>query len=218
MFQIAIIDDHRVLIDTLRYVLGMEPDLELIGTANDIESARHLLENVTADIVLIEVQLPDGDGFDLISTIHENSPDTRVVILTTTLDDTTIMRALDYEVHGFLTKACSLDELLTTLRTVAKGEISIASNLLINVLKHQPWKNVIIDNSNHSWECLTSREMEVLNCLALGKSGSMIANELYITPFTVRTHIRNLMSKLGVHTRLEAVSFALSRGLIQMPR
>lgn len=218
MVKIAIIDDHQVLIDTLRYVLSMEPDLELIGAANDLESARHLLEYVTADIVLIEVQLPDGDGFDLISTIHENSPNTRVVILTTTLDDTTIMRALDYEVHGFLTKACSLDDLLTTLRRVAKGEISIASNLLINVLKHQPWKKVIFDDINHSWECLTSREMEVLNCLALGKSGSMIANELYITPFTVRTHIRNLMSKLGVHTRLEAVSFALSRGLIQIPR
>jgi two-component system, NarL family, nitrate/nitrite response regulator NarL len=216
--QIAIVDDHQVLIDTLRYVLGMEPDMELIGAANDLESARHLLNKVSADIVLIEVQLPDGDGFDLITLIRQASPETRIVILTTTLDDTTILRALHHEVDGYLTKACSLDELLSTLRAVANGETSIASNLLIKVLKRQPWKKVVFEDSNHAWECLTCREMEVLNCLALGKSGGTIAMELHITPFTVRTHIRNLMSKLGAHTRLEAVSFALSRGMIQTPR
>jgi len=90
--------------------------------------------------------------------------------------------------------------------------------LLMRMLKRQTRSRVILEDNRRSWICLTSREMEVLHCLVLGKSSDLIADELHITPLTVRTHIRNLMSKLGVHTRLEAVSFALTRGLVQAPR
>lgn len=218
MLRIAIVDDHQILIDTLRFVLEFEPDMEIAGAANNLEEARELIKSTTPDIMLLEVLLPDGNGFELVSLLRKHCPQTRLIILTTAIDDITIMRALDYEVQGLLSKTCSLDELFSTLRKVGKGEISIGADLLMRMLKRQTRSRVILEDNRRSWICLTSREMEVLHCLVLGKSSDLIADELHITPLTVRTHIRNLMSKLGVHTRLEAVSFALTRGLVQAPR
>ena len=218
MLRIAIVDDHQILIDTLKYVLKFEPDMEFAGSANNLEEAGRLIKSTVPDIMLIEVLLPDGNGFELIPLMRKHCPKTRIIILTTAIDDLTTMRALDYEVNGLLSKTCSLDELFTTLRKVGKGETSIAAELLMRMLKRQNRSRVILEDNHRSWICLTSREMEVLDCLVLGKSSELIASELNIAPLTVRTHIRNLMSKLGVHTRLEAVSYALTRGLVQAPR
>jgi DNA-binding NarL/FixJ family response regulator len=217
MARIVIVDDHQILVDILKIVLENEPDLEFVGAAHDLSSARELMQHTMTDILLLEVQLPDGNGFDLLPTIRRINPSTRIVVLTSAIDDITIMRALDNDVQGLLYKTCSLEELLATIRKVDQGDISIASELLLRALKRQQRSKVILEDNHRTWVCLTTREMEVLHCLASGKSGDRIATELNIAPFTVRTHIRNLMSKLGAHTRLEAVSFALTHGLIQAP-
>jgi DNA-binding NarL/FixJ family response regulator len=217
MIHIVIVDNHRVLIDTLELVLYWEADFELIGAAPDLNSARQLIKTHPPDVLLLEVHLPDGDGLELIPYVQENSPKTKIIILTTSVDDILIMRAIDQNVHGILTKGCSLNELLSSIRAAANGDMAIASHLLIKVIKRQALSTKLARKNECVWEILTDREMDVLNCLALGKSGNMIAKELHIAPLTVRTHIRNLMSKLGVHTRLEAVSFALKQGIIEAP-
>lgn len=217
MIQIIIVDNHRVLVDTLELVLNWEAGFELIGAAPDLNSARQFLKNQSPDVLLLEVHLPDGDGLELIPYVQETSPKTKIIILTSSVDDILVMHAIAQNVHGILTKGCSLNELLSSIRAAANGEMAIASHLLINVIKRQAMSTKLVWKKECIWEKLTDREMDVLNCLALGKSGNMIATELHIAPLTVRTHIRNLMSKLGVHSRLEAVSFALTQGIIEAP-
>jgi two-component system, NarL family, nitrate/nitrite response regulator NarL len=167
---------------------------------------------------LLEAHLPDGDGLELIPHIKEKSPDTKVIILTSSVDDVLVVRAIKQNVQGILSKGCSLEELLNSIRAAAKGELAIPSHLLVGVLRRQASRTHSVREDEYLWEKLTHREMDVLNCLALGQSSKIIASQLHITPLTVRTHIRNLMSKLGAHTRLEAVSFALSRGIIEAPQ
>ncbi len=217
MTQIIIIDNHRVLVDTLELVLKWESGYELIGAASDLKSARQLLKNYSPDILLLEAHLPDEDGLELIPYIQETSPATKIIILTSIIDDALVMRAVDQNVHGILTKGCSLEDLLSAIRAATNGELAISSRLLVDVIQRQATSSKLMRKKENIWEKLTDREMDVLNCLALGKSGSCIANELHIAPLTVRTHIRNLMAKLGVHTRLEAVSFALTQGIIEAP-
>ena len=217
MIKVTIIDSHRVLTDTLKLVLNREVSIKLIGAAADINNARQLLNSQSPDVLLLEVNLPDGDGVELIPYIQEKSPKTKIIILTSSVDDILVMRAIKHNVHGILSKDCSLDELLSSIRAAANNEMAFASHLLVEVIRRRITDPALIREKEYIWERLTDRELDVLNCLALGKSGSMIANELNITPMTVRTHIRNIMSKLGVHSRLEAVSFALTRGIIETP-
>lgn len=218
MIYVSIVDNHQVLIDTLELVLNWEVGFELVGSASDLNSARQLFKVQSPDVLLLEAHLPDGNGLDIIPYIKDKSPKTRIIILTSSVDDLLVMRAIQQEVNGILSKGCSLDELLTSIRMAANDEIMIPSKLLLGVLRRQANRTTVVKDKDLLWEELTNREMDVLNCLALGKSGHVIARELHIAPLTVRTHIRNLMSKLGVHTRLEAVSFALSRGIIESPR
>lgn len=217
MIQVSIIDSHKVLSDTLKLVLDWETGFELVGAASDMESARRLVKNSSPHVLLMDVFLPDGDGFELIPLIREASPVTNIVILTSAVEDALVLRAIEQNVQGILTKSCTYDELLSCIRAAAQGELAIPNYLLAGVLRRQANKTVAIGDDDYLWEKLTHREMDVLNCLALGQSSKAIASQLHITPLTVRTHIRNLMSKLGAHTRLEAVTFALSRGIIQAP-
>lgn len=217
MIQIIIIDNHRVLVDTLELVLKWKQGFELMGAAPDLNSARQLLNKRPPDVLILEVNLPDGDGFDLISHVRVTSPKTKIIILTSSVDDALVMRAVEQNVHGILTKGCSLDELISSIDAAANGELAISSKLLVDVIRRQATSSKLMRKKDYIWEKLTEREMDVLNCLALGKSGNTIAKELHIAPLTVRTHIRNLMAKLGVHTRLEAVSFALTQGIIEAP-
>jgi DNA-binding NarL/FixJ family response regulator len=137
-----------------------------------------------------------------------------VVVLTSYTDEDTIMRAIDIGVSGFLPKSASLSDFFDTLRKVVEDEIVMPPSLLIGLLRRVPRDRAVMRREGTMWERLTPREYEILICLAAGKSGSTIAEELNIAPLTVRTHVRNLMSKLGVHSRLEAVAFGVKHGLI----
>jgi two-component system, NarL family, response regulator LiaR len=217
MIKIAIIDNLRLLTDTLNLVLNWEPDLKLVWATSDISNAYTLLESQSPDVILLEIHISDSDGYDLVSHIQDQFPKTKIIILTSTVNDTLIVRAIKQNVHGILSKRCSLSELISAIRAAANGDIAIASNILVGVIRRQTIKTKFVREREYLWEKLTDREKDVLNCLALGKSGNMIAKELNITPLTVRTHVRNLMTKLGVHSRLEAVSFAICTGIIKVP-
>ncbi len=145
------------------------------------------------------------------------SPKTQVVVLTCLSDEKTLMRAIDKGVNGFVSKSGSLNDLLFAIRKAADGEIVMPPSLLLGLLNRIPRGKTVNYSEEQIWEDLTIREREILERLARGKSGTSIAAELNIAPLTVRTHVRNIMAKLGVHSRLEAVSFGLRNGLIDPP-
>ena len=217
MVSLAIIEDHQILVDSLVLMLRQEPDLEFLGAAESLAKGRDLVRRITPDVLLLDISLPDGDGLDLLPEVRRFSPETQVVVLTSYTDETTLMRAIDSGVNGFVSKSGSLTDLLGTIRQAAEGEIIMPTSLLMGLILRMPRDKNATYREEKGWERLTLREREILELLVKGESGEAIAGNLHIAPLTVRTHIRNLLAKLGVHSRLEAVAFGLKNGLIEPP-
>lgn len=214
---VAIVDDHQVLVEALKSVIQSEADLQVVGEANTCADGLNLVQRQRPAVLLLDVNLPDGDGLSLVPRINQAAPQTAVLILTSFSDEATLLRAIDLGVSGFVSKNRHLSEVLGAIRQVAAGEIAIPTSLLLGLLGRKPKGRGRDLDLRQEYEPLTGREREILTCLAQGKSGPEIAAQLNIAPLTVRTHIRNLMEKLGVHSRLEAVTFALHHGLIDSP-
>lgn len=217
MIRVAIIEDHHVLTDALKLMLEYEADFEFAGSADSVASAQQLLASLKADVILLDVFLPDGNGLDLVPILKGADTDCKIVVFTGYPDENVLMRSVDLGVEGFITKDRSLPELFAGIRQVMRGEIIMPAEMLMGLVKRLGRERVYIEKDNKALDRLSPREHEILLALTLGKSGDDIADELNIAPLTVRTHIRNMMSKLGVHSRLEAVAFALSQGLIDFP-
>jgi DNA-binding NarL/FixJ family response regulator len=215
MISIAIVEDHLVLVEALELLLSSEGDISIAGSADNFSDGQEMLQRIKPDVLLLDVGLPDGNGLDLIPIVQAKTPETKIIVLSCLTDENTLIRAIDGGVTGFISKGSSLSKLLSTIRKVAKGEIVLPSSLLFGLLKRYPRDKAVISVEEQLWERLTPREQEVLAHLAHGKSGEDIASTLHIAPLTVRTHVRNLMSKLGAHSRLEAVAFGLKYGLIE---
>jgi DNA-binding NarL/FixJ family response regulator len=214
MISIAIVEDHLVLVEALELLLNSEGDIRIAGCADNFSEGREMLQTVKPDVLILDVGLPDGNGLDLIPIVKSCTPNTKIIILSCLTDENTLIRAIDSGITGFISKGSSLSKLLSTIRKVAQGEIVLPSSLLYGLLKRYPRDKAVVSADEQIWEHLTPREQEVLTHLARGNSGDDIARHLHIAPLTVRTHVRNLMSKLGVHSRLEAVAFGLKYGLI----
>jgi DNA-binding NarL/FixJ family response regulator len=217
MISVAIIEDHQILVDSLGLMLRYEPDMEFLGAASSLKDGEVLVGNSIPDVLLLDIGLPDGNGLDLVPEINTTSPDTHIVVLTSLSDEATLMRVIDSGISGFVSKNSQLSELLETIRKAADGEIVMPTSLLMGLLMRLPRDKAAAYQDEKGWQRLTVREQEILEMLAKGKSGNEIAEELHIAPLTVRTHIRNMMSKMGVHSRLEAVAFGLKNGIIDPP-
>lgn len=217
MITVAMIEDHQILVDSLGLMLRYESDIEFLGAASSLANGSRLVQDTTPDVLLLDVGLPDGNGLDLIPEINQISPQTNIVVLTSLSDETTLMRVVDSGISGFVSKNSQLSELLDTIHKAAEGEIVMPTSLLVGLLQRLPRDKAATYKEEKGWERLTVREQEILELLASGKSGDEIAEELHIAPLTVRTHIRNMMSKMGVHSRLEAVAFGMKNGLIEPP-
>jgi len=212
MISIAIIEDHQMLIDALSVMLSSSSEFSFAGSANNLNDGLALIERTQPDVLLLDVGLPDGDGLDVLPEVKRRFPHTQVVILTSMTDEDVLVRALDSGVSGFVSKSGALADLFSSIRKAAQGEIVVPPSLLLGLLKRLPHGKVSSDEE-HVWEELTAREHEILELLARGRSGADIAKALNIAPLTVRTHVRNIMAKLGVHSRLEAVAFAQKHGI-----
>lgn len=217
MIRVAIIEDHQILVDSLGLMLRYEQDMEFLGAASSLSDGQILVENCSPDVLLLDVGLPDGNGLDMIPQVNTASPDTNIIVLTSLSDEPTLMRVVDSGISGFVSKDSQLSDLLETIRKAADGEIVMPTSLLMGLLMRLPRDKAAAYKDERGWERLTIREQEILELLAKGKSGNEIAEELHIAPLTVRTHIRNMMSKMGVHSRLEAVAFGLKNGIIDPP-
>jgi DNA-binding NarL/FixJ family response regulator len=217
MISVAIVEDHQILVDTFGMMMKNDPEIELVGNANSVADGRELVRRCSPNVLLLDVGLPDGNGLDLIPEVKRCCPETQIVVLTSMTDETTLMRAIEGGVSGFVSKSSSLTDLLETIRQAASGEIVMPTSLLMGLLMRMPRDKAATYREEKGWEHLTLREREILEELARGKSGTAISEELHIAPLTVRTHIRNLMAKLGVHSRLEAVAFGLQHGIIDPP-
>ena len=199
-----IVEDHLALRKGLELLLrGTEFDV--IGTADDAEEGRRLIERRQPGVAIIDIGLPGASGLDLTRRIVANHPEVGVLMYTGIGDQDTLVRALDSGARGFALKAGSPEELLEAIRAVAAGRSHVDERLRPLLLARFTTERIGV---------LSPREREVLDLLAQGLNGEEVATRLVLSPETVRTHVRNAMEKLEANTRVHAVAIALRQGEI----
>jgi DNA-binding NarL/FixJ family response regulator len=216
---LLICDDHKVLTDALSTVIGLDPDFRLVGPpVHTPDEGVALAAEQLPDVVLMDIVFKgvDTTGIEATRKIKESSPSTKVVIMTAHDDDRLMVEAVEAGASGFLSKDLPADEILQATKAAAEGEVLIdpvtLTRLLAQVAREREEQRDALALLND----LTERERQILDLLAQGKRNDDIAQELYISPQTVQTHVRNILGKLRVHSKLEAVAFAVKHGAIQV--
>ncbi|MBU6424353.1 MAG: response regulator transcription factor [Chloroflexota bacterium] len=203
--RVLLVDDHFLFADALGSVIRSLPEYEVAGIAQSGAQAISLARTSRPDVILLDYHLPGYDAADLIPRLRSLSPGARIVVLTSDSSDGTLVRGLRAGVEGYLTKERALDDVLDALRVVASGGRYLTDEQLAR-------SHAITGEG--TGDALTQRELEILRLLAQGKPSDGIAGELSISENTVRTHLQNIFSKLGAHSKLEAVTTANARGLL----
>lgn len=202
--RVLCVDDHPVVRDGLAAIINLQPDMMLAGAAAAGGEALERFRELRPDITLVDLLLPDMSGFELIEKIKEQSPNARIIVLSSHEGDVHIQRALEAGALGYVAKGIVRDELLQVIRSVHAGKRSMPAAVAQKLAEH------IAD------EAISPREVEVLSLVAAGKRNKEIAGALSIAEDTVKMHVRNILSKLQVNDRTEAVTLALRRGIIHL--
>jgi DNA-binding NarL/FixJ family response regulator len=208
--SVAVVDDHVMVAEMLSFVISSQPDLRLVGTAGGVAEALALVEAERPRVVLMDFRLPDGDGIAAVKLLLERWPDTAVIMLSGTDEHDLLAHAAEAGCVGFLAKDRPIEDVIAAVRAAARGELVFKAGeiaLLLSRLRHTP----SVDS-----QLLTSRELEILRLLAKGHSTDAIADELFISVNTVRNHVSKILSKLGAHSKLEAVAIAVRDKLVTL--
>ncbi len=214
--RVLLVDDHRLLIESLASVLSREPDMQVVATAGSVADVRAALKDAV-DVVLMDYRLPDGTGVDATRSIKARWPSARVVMLTAIDDEETVLESIQAGADGYLTKDRALEDVVATVRAAHAGATLLPRSVIITIARRVAEAR---DRQAEQLpvESLTPRELEVLRALTEGLATPQICERLIITPNTLRTHVQNIMGKLHVHSKLEAVAFALRHHLVEPPR
>ncbi len=205
MIRVLVVDDHPVVRSGLVGLLGSEPDLEVVGEAENGRQGVDLAASLTPDVVLMDLRMPVLDGAAATAEITA-AGSARVLVLTTYDTDGDILRAVEAGATGYLLKDTPRDQLLAAVRAAARGETVLAPPLAAKLMRQV-----------RGGDQLTRRELEVLALVAQGRSNPEIARELFIGEATVKSHLLHVFDKLGVSDRTAAVTRALERGLLPSP-
>jgi DNA-binding NarL/FixJ family response regulator len=214
--RVLLVDDQAMVRAGLRMIVEAEPDMEVAGEAEDGLSAISGVINLQPDVVLMDIQMPAMDGLEATRRIldSENRTNTRVLILTTFERDEYIFKALSLGASGFILKNAPPEDLITAIRTVAEGNALLAPSVTRRVIAEFT-RQPVFDSRKDELERLTEREIEVLRLVARGQSNAEIADQLVVGEATVKTHVSNMLTKLGLRDRVQAVVFAYEIGLVQ---
>jgi DNA-binding NarL/FixJ family response regulator len=205
--RLLIVDDHPVVRDGLRGMLENQPDFDVAGEASEGSAAVQLAESLQPDIVLMDLRMPVMDGVTALREIKIQNPQVQVLVLTTYDSDADILPAIEAGASGYLLKDSSREELFSAIRAAARGETVLAPAVAARLVSRMRASGE---------EQLSSRELEVLQLVAVGESNSEIASHLHISQATVKSHLVHIFGKLGVSDRTAAVTVALRRGILSL--
>ena len=204
--RILIADDHSVVRQGLRMFLGLDPELEVIGEARDGAEALVRAHELHPDVVLIDLLMPVMDGIAAIGAIRRELPDVEVIALTSVLDDSSVIGAVRAGAIGYLLKDTEADDLCRAIKAAAAGQVQLSPKAAARLMREV--------RAPDSPEALTEREIDVLRLLAKGQANKQIARNLQIGEKTVKTHVSNILAKLGVPSRTQAALYAVRIGLV----
>jgi DNA-binding NarL/FixJ family response regulator len=204
MIRILSVDDHPLLREGIAALVNAESDMKLIAEATNGRDAMEKFRLHRPDVTLMDLQMPAVSGIDAIIGIRSEFPNARVIVLTTYAGDVQVVRALKAGARGYILKAHVRRELLDTIRAVHAGQKRIPPEVATDLAEHA------------ADEDLTSREIDVLRLIAAGNANKEIGGQLFITEETVKSHVTNILSKLGANDRTHAVTIGLKRGIIEL--
>jgi NarL family two-component system response regulator LiaR len=212
VIRILVVDDHAVVREGLRALIGGKPDMELVGEAGDGQEAVLLARSLRPDVILMDLVMPGKDGIRTIQEIRDENPGARILVLTSFDEDDQVFSAVKAGALGYILKDSSPQELLEAIRCVYRGESSlhpaVARKLMLGYRQDQKAETRIV--------ALTEREVETLKLVARGLSNQEIAHQLHISEGTVRFHVTNILGKLELENRTQAALYALREGLVSL--
>lgn len=214
--RLVLIDDHAAIREPLATLLNREPDMTVVGEAGTVAETRGLLDRgLGVDVALIDLDLPDGDGVELIREVRHRNPHAVALVLTASRDQREYARAVAAGAVGVLHKSVALQQLIETIRRAHAGEVLISRDEALALRKDAAQAAEEERQARAALQTLTSREREILKALAEGLDNEAIAERLGISERTVRNHVVALLDKLGVESRLQAVVLAARHGAVR---
>jgi DNA-binding NarL/FixJ family response regulator len=214
--RVLFVEDHQLLADALSAMLSREDDIDVVGVAGTVAEAKSMSRE-RLDVVLMDYHLPDGTGAEATRAIKARWPAARVVMVTALSDDETVLESIQAGADGYLTKDRAALDVVQAVRAAFAGETLLPRSVIVEIARRVALARERGDE-RRMVEPLTPRELEVLRALTEGLSTPDICSRLFIAPNTLRTHVQNIMGKLRVHSKLEAVAFALKYRLVDPPR
>ena len=207
--RILIADDHSVVRQGLHMFLSLDPDLEIIGEATTGVEAVNQARKLKPDVVLMDLIMPQMDGITATEIIRHEMPDVEVIALTSVLEDSAVVGAVKAGAIGYLLKDTQANELCRAIKAAAAGQVQLSPQAAARLM-HEV-------RAPENPQALTDRETDVLSLLANGKANKEIALSLHISETTVKTHVSNILTKLGVPSRTQAALYAVRIGLASLP-
>jgi len=204
VIRILTVDDHALLREGIAALVNAEPDMKLVAEATTGEEAIEKFRQHRPDVTLMDLQMPGLNGCEAISRIQSEFPEAHIVVLTTYTGDAQVLRALRAGARGYILKGHVHRELLETIRAVHAGQKRIPPDIAAELAEHA------------ADDALSPREIDVLRLIAAGNSNKLIADQLSIGEATVKSHVTNILSKLGANDRAHAVTIGLKRGIIEL--
>jgi two-component system nitrate/nitrite response regulator NarL len=214
--RILLADDHPLFRQGLRRLLADHPRVQIVGEAADAHEAVQLARTLQPDIVLMDLHMPGG-GLEATRTLQAELPQVNVIVLTISEEAENLFAALRAGAKGYLLKACDFDQLLRSLETVNAGHAALTPEMttkLIGQFRNGDTAPPEPPRPARGRRELSERELEILRLVAQGASNRQIANQLYLSENTVRTHLAHILDKLGLENRVQAAAYALRHGLV----
>ncbi|WP_027764965.1 response regulator [Streptomyces hazeniae] len=215
--RVLVVDDHALFRRGLEIVLAQEEDIQVVGEAGDGAEAVEVAADLLPDIVLMDVRMPKRSGIEACTALKEVAPSAKIIMLTISDEEADLYDAIKAGATGYLLKEISTDEVSTAIRAVADGQSQISPSMAAKLLTE--FKSMIQRTDESKLvpaPRLTDRELEVLKLVATGKNNRDIAKELFISENTVKNHVRNILEKLQLHSRMEAVVYAMREKILEI--
>jgi DNA-binding NarL/FixJ family response regulator len=210
IIRLVLADDHRIILEGLEQLFRREKDFEVVATATNGEDALKKVREKKPDILVLDINMPKGNGLWVLKQVHTEKIPTRVVLLTATLDDDEVLEAMQSGVSGLVLKEAAAVNLVDTVRRVQRGERALEPTVVSRALDRLSQR----EEAKKLVEVLSKRETEIVKMVAAGLRNKEIALKLSIGEGTVKTHLHTIYEKLGVHGRVELTMLALERGII----
>ena len=214
--RVLVVDDQQLFRRGLTMLLAVEPGLEVVGEAGDGVEGVTLAETAAPDVVLLDVRMPKKSGIEACLAIKQSVPSAKIIMLTVSDEEADLYEAVKSGASGYLLKDSSIEEVAQAIRVVADGQSLISPSMAIKLIDEFKQMSRPERESGPALR-LTERELDVLRLVAQGHSNKEIAARLFISENTVKNHVRNMLEKLQLHSRMEAVMYAVRENLLELP-